>query len=63
MFILLDLAAPPSSWRSKIVGYVAKEFVLCCLLHTSANVEAGVGGRRCLGEFARLSGVHSLMGS
>ena len=44
MFILSDLVAPPSSWRSKIAGYAAKEFSLCCLLHISVNVGSGVGG-------------------
>ena len=40
--VLVDL---PSSWRSKIAGYADKEFVHCCLLHFSANVEADFGGR------------------
>ena len=61
MFILSDLVAPPSSWRSKITGYAAKEFALCCLLHTSENVESGVGG--LLKMFAKSSGVRSLVGS
>ena len=38
--------------RSKIAGYAAKEFVLCCFLHTSANVEAGDGGRGLFGGLA-----------
>ena len=49
--------------RSKIAGYAAKEFVLCCFLHTSANVEASDGGRGLLGWFANSSKVCSLMGS
>ena len=44
MFILSNLVAPPSSWRSKIAGYAAKEFSLYCLLHISVNVGSGVGG-------------------
>ena len=44
MFILSGIFAPPSSWRSKIAGYAAKEFSLCCLLHISVNVGLGVGG-------------------
>ena len=43
MFILSDLTAPPLSWRSKIVGYAAKEFVFSCLLHISAKVAPGFG--------------------
>ena len=41
MFILSELDAPTLSWKSKIAWYAAKEFVLFCLLHTSANVESG----------------------
>ena len=55
MFILSNLVALPLSWRSKIVGYAAKEFFLCCLLHISVNVESGVGG--LLRGLARFSSV------
>ena len=41
--------------RSKIVGYAARESVLCCLLHVSANVEANFCGRRGGEGFARSS--------
>ena len=44
MFILSDFVDPPSSWRSKIAGYAAKEFVLCCMLHIYDNAESGFGG-------------------
>ena len=44
-----------------MAGYAAKEFVLCCLLHTSANVEAGDGGQGLLGGLA-IAKVRSLMG-
>ena len=60
MFILLDLVAPPSSWRLKTAGYAAKKFVLYFLLHISANIELVVGG--LLRGFARSSSVRSLMG-
>ena len=60
MFILSDLVAPPLSWSSKIAGYAAKGFVLCCLLHISVNVELGVG--RLWRGFARFSSVRSLLG-
>ena len=43
MFIFSDLDALPLSFRSKIAGYAAKDFVLCCMLHISANVESGFG--------------------
>ena len=46
LLILSALAELPSSWRPKIAGYAAKEFIRCCLLHVSANVEADFGGRR-----------------
>ena len=46
VLILSSLAELPSSWRSNILGYVAREFACCCLLHISANVEAVFGGRR-----------------
>ena len=53
MLILSALVELPSSWRSKIAGYAAKEFVCCCLLHVSANVEVDFGGRRGGEGFAR----------
>ena len=59
MFVLSKLDAPPSSWRSKIAGYAAKEFVLCCLLHISNNVESGFGGFLIVWS----SSVRSLVGS
>ena len=62
MFILSDVVMTSLSFRSKIAGYAAKEFVLCCLLHTSANVEAGNGGRGLLGGLAT-SKVRPLVGS
>ena len=46
VLILSSLAELPSSWRSNILGYVAREFACCCLLHISANVETVFGGRR-----------------
>ena len=52
MFILSDVVVTLLSCRSNMAGYAAKEFVLCCLLHTSANVEAGDGGRGSLGVLA-----------
>ena len=55
IFILSDFVVPLSSWRSKNVGYAANYFLLCCLLHTSVNVELGVG--KLLKGFARSSGV------
>ena len=55
IFILSDLVALLSSWRSKIAGYAVKEFFLCCLLHISVNVESGVGG--LLRGLARFSSV------
>ena len=63
MFILSDVVVTSFSCRSKIAGYAAKEFVLCCLLHTSVNLEAGDGGRGLLGRLANSSKVRSLMGS
>ena len=45
MFILADVVVTVLSCRSKMAGYAAKESVLCCLLHTSANVKTGNGGR------------------
>ena len=60
VIILSRIVEMSSSWRSNIAGYVANEFVLCCLLHISRNVESGVGG--LLIGFARLSSVPSLMG-
>ena len=48
MFILNDLVAPLSSWRSKIAGYAAKEFVFSCLLHLSAKVASGFGRLLCV---------------
>ena len=62
MFILSDIVVTSLSCRSKMAGYAAKEFVLCCLLHTSANVEAGDGGRGLLGGLAT-DKVRLLMGS
>ena len=62
MFILSDVVVTAFLCRSKTAGYAAKEFVLCCLLHTSANVEAGDGGRELLGGLANSSKVRSLMG-
>ena len=52
MFILSDVAVMVLSCRSKMAGYAAKESVLCCFLHTSENVETGVGGRGSLCGFA-----------
>ena len=63
MFILLDVVVTSFSCRSKIAGYAAKDFFLCCLLHTSANVEAGDDGRGLLGRLANSSKICSLMGS
>ena len=60
MFILSEIISPPASWRSKIARYAAKEFVLCCLLHISANVESGFGV--LLRWFVCSSSVRSLMG-
>ena len=62
MFILLDVVVAACFYRSKTAGYAAKEFFLCCLLHTSANVEAGDGGRELLGGLANSSKVRSLIG-
>ena len=62
MFILSDVVVTVLSCRSKMAGYAAKEFVLCCLLHTSVNVESGDGGQGLLGGLAT-SKVRSLMGS
>ena len=62
MFILLDVVVTSLLCRSKIAGYAAKEFVLCCLLHTSANIEAGDGGRGLLGGLATTK-FRSLVGS
>ena len=59
MFILSNLDAPPSSWRSNIAGCAAKEFVLRCLLHISTNVELGFGGFLIVWS----SSVRSLVGS
>ena len=56
MLIFSNLVALPSSWRSKIAGYAAKGFVLCCLLHISANLELGFDGLLIV-----LSLVHSLV--
>ena len=61
MFVLSEVVVTSLSCRSNIAGYSAKEFVLCCLLHTSANVEAGDGGRELLGRLVT-SKVRSLMG-
>ena len=48
MFILSDVVVTVLSCRSTMAGYTAKESVFCCLLHTSANVETGEGGRGSL---------------
>ena len=58
MFILFEIFAPPSSWRLKIAGYAAKEFVFSCLLNISAKVASGFG------RFLRVmySSVYSLVG-
>ena len=61
MFILSYIVVTLLFCRSKMAGYAAKEFVLCCLLHTSANVEAGDGRRGLFGGLAT-SKVRSLMG-
>ena len=61
MFILSNVVVKSLSYRSKIAGYAAKEFFHCCLLHTSANVEAGDGRRGLFGGLAT-SKVRSLMG-
>ena len=45
MFILSDVVVTVLSCRWKMAGYAAKDSVLCCLLHTSANVETGDGRR------------------
>ena len=45
VYIISALVVLLSFSRSKIAGYAAKESVLCCLLHISANVEADLGGR------------------
>ena len=47
MSILSDVAVMVLSYRSKMSGYAAKESVLCCWMHNSANV-ASWGGRRGL---------------
>ena len=51
-FILSALVVLSSFSRSKIAGYTAKELVLCCLLHVSANVEADLCGRGGIEGFA-----------
>ena len=61
MFILLDVVVTVLSCRLKMDGYAAKEYFLCCLLHTSANVETGDGERGSLGGLATAN-VRSLMG-
>ena len=62
MFILSDVVVTLFYCRSKMDGYAAKEFVLCCLLHISANVETGDDGRGLLGGLATAK-VRLLMGS
>ena len=62
MFILSDVVVTVLSWRLKMDGYVAKESVFCCFLHTSANVETRDGGRGSLGVFSTANGC-VLMGS
>ena len=62
MFILSDVVVTVLFWRSKMAGYSAKESVLCCLLHTSENVETWDSGRGLLGVFPTAY-VCALMGS
>ena len=62
MFILLNVVVTVLYWRSKMAGYGAKESILCCLLHTSENVETWDGGRGLLGVFSTAN-VCALMGS
>ena len=61
MLFLSDVVVTVLSCRSKMARYAAKESNLCCLLHTSANVETGDGGRGSLGRLATAN-VRSLMG-
>ena len=49
MFILSDVIVMVLSCRLKMAGYAAKESVLCCWLHTSANVEIWGGSQGSLG--------------
>ena len=61
MFILSDVVVTVISCRSKMAGYAAKESVLCCWMHTSANVETWGGGRGSLCVLSPAS-VCALMG-
>ena len=62
MFILSYVVLKVLSCRSNMAGYAAKESVLCCLLHTSENVETWDGGQGSLGVFSTAN-VCVLMGS
>ena len=62
MFILSDVVVTVLSCRSKMAGYAIKESVLCCLMHTSANVETWGSWRGSLGVFSTANGC-VLMGS
>ena len=55
LLIFYALVEMPYSWRSKIAGYAAKEFVCCCLPHVLENVEAIFCGRRGWEGFDRAS--------
>ena len=45
LFIFYALVVLSSFRRLEIMCYAAKEYVLCCLLHVSTNIEANLGGR------------------
>ena len=60
MFILSDVVVAVLSCRLNTASNVAKESVLCCLLHNSANVETSDGGRGLLGGLVTAD-VRSLM--
>ena len=60
--ILSDVVVMVLSCRSKMAGYAAKEYVLCCWIHTSANVATWGGGQGSLSVFSPAS-VCALTGS
>ena len=55
MSILSTVVVMMLSCRSKMAGYADKEYVLCCWLHTPANVATWGGGRELLCGFSLAS--------
>ena len=55
MFILSDVVVTVLSCRSKMAGYADKEYVLCCFLHNSANVDTCGSGWGLLGVLSPAS--------